>query len=548
MAHVPSRRRVVRSISQSSPISEEGLSLWSATSKEPSIPALDKNINADVCIVGTGIAGMTTAYLLALEGKSVVILDKGQIGSGETTHTTAHLSNVLDAGYRKIEVLHGATNAQLIAQSHTAAIAQIESIVTKEKIDCDFERLDGYLLFPDRDSPKKFQQEWQAAKRAGLRVRKLKQSPFDLHFGSCLRFPQQAQFHPLKYLAGLARAIKRLDGRLFGGTEVMEIKGGKTVKIGTKGRAIVSAGAVVVATNTPINDSGKMYTKQEPYRTYVIGAFVPAGRIPRALYWDTEDPFHYVRLQRIRANGKTQDLLIIGGEDHKTGQAEGIEGRFARLATWGREHFPGIKEIAFRWSGQVMESMDYVAFIGRNPKDDPNVYIVTGDSGAGITHGTIAGILLRDLIVGRDNPWVTLYDPARQTLLAANTFARENPKVAEQYAHWLTPGEVITVEEIKPGMGAVIRRGSSKFAVSRDDKGGLRVRSAVCSHLGCTVSWNSTEHTWDCPCHGSRFTPDGKLLNGPALGSLEKATLSEPNEARRRKQRGGSKSGIDKTH
>ena len=548
MAHVPSRRRVVRSVSQSSPISEEGVSLWSATSKEPSIPALDENINADVCIVGTGIAGMTTAYLLAREGKSVVILDKGQIGSCETAHTTAHLSNVLDAGYRKIEVLHGATNAQLIAQSHTAAIAQIESIVAKEKIDCDFERLDGYLLFPDRDSPRKFQQEWQAAKRAGLRVRKLKQSPFDLKFGSCLRFPQQAQFHPLKYLAGLARAIKRLDGRLFGGTEAKEIKGGKTVRIGTKGRAIVSAGAVVVATNTPINDSGKMYTKQEPYRTYVIGAFVPAGRIPRALYWDTEDPFHYVRLQRIRANGKTQDLLIIGGEDHKTGQAEGLEGRFARLATWGREHFPGIKEIAFRWSGQVMESMDYVAFIGRNPKDDPNVYIVTGDSGAGITHGTIAGILLRDLIVGRDNPWVTLYDPARKTLLAANTFARENPKVADEYAHWLTPGEVSSVEEIKPGMGAVIRRGSSKFAVSRDDKGSLRVRSAICSHLGCTVSWNSTEHTWDCPCHGSRFTPDGKLLNGPALGSLDNATLPEPNEPRRRKQQGGSKSGIDKTH
>ena len=541
MAHASSRRRVIRSVSQSFSISKEGVSLWSATSKESSILALDKNINADVCIVGAGIAGMTTAYLLAREGRSVVILDKSQIGSGETAHTTAHLSSVIDAGYREIEVLHGTKGAQLVAQSHTAAIAQIESIVTEETIDCDFERSDGYLCFPVRDSHKKFQEEWRAVKRAGLHVRKLKQSPFDLNFGPCLHFPQQAQFHPLKYLAGLARAIKRLDGRLFGGTEAKEIKGGKTVKIGTKAGAIVSAGAVVVATNTPINDWGKIYTKQEPYRTYVIGAFVPAGRIQRALYWDTEDPFHYVRLQRIHANGKRQDLLIIGGEDHKTGQAEGIEGRFARLATWGRKHFPGIKEIAFRWSGQVMESMDYVAFIGRNPKDDPNVYIVTGDSGAGITHGTIAGILLRDLIVGRDNPWVTLYDPARKTLLAANTFARENPKVADEYAHWLTPGEVSSVEEIKPGMGAVIRRGSSKFAVSRDDKGSLRVRSAVCSHLGCTVSWNSTEHTWDCPCHGSRFTPDGKLLNGPALGPLDKAPLTWPNKLRRGKQQGGSK-------
>ena len=345
----------------------------------------------------------------------------------------------------------------------------------------------------------------------------------------------------MKYLAGLARAIKRLDGRLFRGAEAKEIRGGKTVKIHTKVRAIVSAGAVVVATNTPINDLGKIFAKQEAYRTFVIGALVPGGSTPKALYWDTEDPFHYVRLQRTRANGKTQDLLIIGGEDHKTGQAGGIEGRFARLATWGREHFPGIKEIAFRWSGQVMESMDGLAFIGRNPKDDPNVYIVTGDSGAGITHGTIAGILLRDLILGRDNPWVTLYDPARKTIPAADTFARQHPKVAEEYAHWLTPGEVSTVEEIKPGMGAIIRRGSSKLAVSRDDKGSLNVRSAVCSHLGCIVSWNSTEHTWDCPCHGSRFTPDGKLLNGPALGPLDKAPLTWPNKLRRGKQQGGSK-------
>ena len=522
MAHAPSRRRVVRSVSQSPLPSKEGVSLWSATSKKSSIPALDRNIDAGICIVGAGIAGMTTAYLLAREGRSVVVLDKNQIGSGETAYTTAHLSNVIDAGYREIEALRGTKGARLVAQSHTAAIAQIESIVAEESIDCDFERLDGYLCFSESDSHKQFQEEWQAAKRAGLQVRKLKQSPLDLKFGRCLRFPRQAQFHPLKYLAGLALAIQRLDGRLFGGTEVKKITGGKTVKIHTKGRAIISADAVVFATNTPINDRGKIYAKQEAYRTYVIGALVPTGSTPKALYWDTEDPFHYVRLQRTSANGKAQDLLIIGGEDHKTGQAEGIEGRFTRLATWGRKHFPGIKEITFRWSGQVMESMDGVAFIGRNPKDDPNVYIATGDSGAGLTHGTIAGILLRDLIIGRDNPWVALYDPARKTLPAGTTFTRHDPKTGGEYAHWLTPGEVNTVEEIKPGMGAVIRRGLSKVAISRDHKGSLHVRSAVCSHLGCIVSWNSTEQTWDCPCHGSRFAPDGKLLNGPARDSLDR--------------------------
>ena len=190
MAHAPARRRVVRSVSQSVSITKEGVSLWSATSKEPSTPTLDKNISADVCIVGAGIAGLTAAYLLAREGKSVVIVDKSQIGSGETAYTTAHISNVIDAGYSEIELRHGPKGAQLIAQSHTAAIAQIETIVAEEKIDCDFERLDGYLLFPDRESHKKLQAEWQATKRAGLQVRKLKKSPFNLKFGPCLRFPR----------------------------------------------------------------------------------------------------------------------------------------------------------------------------------------------------------------------------------------------------------------------------------------------------------------------------------------------------------------------
>src|SRR5450755_2772984 len=231
MAHAPTRRRAVRSLSQSVSISKEGVSLWSATSKEPAIPVLAKSIDADVCVVGAGIAGMTVAYLLAREGKSVVILDKNQIGSGETAYTTAHLSNVIDAGYREIEVLHGVKGARLVAQSHTAAIDQIESIVAEERIDCDFERLDGYLFSSAGNSRQKFQEELQAAKRAGLQVRRLKQAPIDFKLGPCLRFPRQAQFHPLKYLAGIARSIKRLDGRLFGGTEAKEIKGGKTVKI-----------------------------------------------------------------------------------------------------------------------------------------------------------------------------------------------------------------------------------------------------------------------------------------------------------------------------
>src|SRR5207253_2552018 len=238
--------------------------------------------------------------------------------------------------------------------------------------------------------------------------------------------------------------------------------------------------------------------KQAPYLTYVVAAPVPRGSVTKALYWDTADPYHYVRLQTLDAlpgdaaylaNGPS-DLLIVGGEDHKTGQAEDHDERSRRLEAWARLRFPRMGQVAYRWSGQVMEPVDGLAFIGPNPGDEPNVYIATGDSGMGMTHGTIAGILLTDLILGRENPWSRLYDPSRKTLRAAGEFARENLNVAAQYADWLTGGDVGSTDDIPPGGGAVLRRGVSKIAVFRDEHGALHERSAVCPHLGCVVAWN----------------------------------------------------------
>ncbi len=497
----------------------ENQSIWSATAQVRSSPALAENLHVDVCVIGSGIAGMTTAYLIAREGKSVVVLDKNQIGQGETSHTTAHLSNFLDATYTEIEHLHGAKGTRLAAESHTSAIDQIESIVAEEKIKCDFKRLDGYLFLAPDDSEKKLEDELKAAQGAGLPVKYLKSGPAGLKLGPCLRFPQQAQFHPLKYLSGLVKAIERLGGRLFANTEATEIKGGLTAEVTTKQKARITAGAVVVATNTPVNDWVDIHTKQASYRTYVVGLPVPAASIPSALYWDTSVPFHYVRLQRVRGKGASHDLLIVGGEDHKTGQAENVADRFGRLVAWAQSRFPAVKEIEFQWSGQVINSMDNLAFIGRNPGDE-NVYIVTGDSGMGMTHGTIAGILLRDLILGRENKWASLYDPSRKTLLAAPNFVAENLNVASEYMEWITPGDVPSVEKINRGRGAIIRRGLFKVAVCRDDAGELHELSAVCPHLGCIVAWNPTELSWDCPCHGSRFDVDGKVLNGPAIKPL----------------------------
>ena len=495
-------------------------SVWMDSAMLPLFPPLASDAEADVCIVGAGIAGLTTAYLLAKAGKSVIVLDDGSIVSGETERTTAHLVTALDDCYVELERLHGEKGAKLAAESHAAAIDQIERIVANEQIDCDFERLNGYLFVPPGANPELLDREMAAAQRAGLSdvemVPRAPMASFDT--GVALRFPQQAQFHPLKYLAKLAEAITRIGGRIRTGTHVSEIEGGDAVRVETSDGHTVRAAAIVVATNSPINNLLVIHTKQAAYRTFVIGAEVPAGSIQPGLYWDTADPYHYVRLAR--STSMDNQVLIVGGEDHKTGQADDAEARYDRLEQWARARFPMMGAIAFRWSGQVMEPVDGLAFIGRNPVDKPNVFIATGDSGNGMTHGTIAGILLTDLICGRENPWTSVYEPSRKTLGALGTFAKEGLNVAAQYADWVTPGDVTEDASVAPGSGAVIRRGLKKVAVYCDEMGGLHECSAMCPHLEGIVMWNHAERTWDCPCHGSRFDPFGKVLNGPAISGL----------------------------
>src|SRR5688572_20200196 len=414
----------------------ENVSVWLATAELTSPPPLFGAENADVCVVGAGISGLTTAYMLALEGRSVVVIDGAEVGSGETHHTTAHLTNALDDRYYELERLHGPRGAKLAANSHTAAIDAIEEIVGRENIECDFERLDGFLFVPPGEAADVLSKELAAAQRAGLSVDYTEHVPLAFHdFGPGLKFPRQAQIHALKYLNGLAAAVQRLGGRIYGNTHAVGIIDGETPCVDTATGARITAKSVVVATNTPVNDRVTIHTKQAAYRTYVIAARVPAHSIPHVLLWDTLDPYHYVRLQP--GNGdRSREFLIVGGEDHKTGQADDPDARFEALEAWTRDHFPMVEDVPLRWSGQVMEPNDGMAFIGRNP-GERNVYIATGDSGNGMTHGTIAGILLTDLIAGRENAWTTLYDPERKSVRAALEFTRENLNVAAQYADHL---------------------------------------------------------------------------------------------------------------
>jgi glycine/D-amino acid oxidase-like deaminating enzyme/nitrite reductase/ring-hydroxylating ferredoxin subunit len=436
------------------------------------------------------------------------------------------LSNAIDDRFVEIERWHGERGSFLAAESHAAAIDRIEAIANELDADCDFARLDGYLFLAPGDKKELLDRELSAARRAGVMAEMLPQAPIDYDTGPAIRFPNQARFHPMKYLAAVAKAIVDGGGRIFANSHVDRVEGGEQAKV-VVGQHTVKVKAIVVATNSPINDMVAIHTKQAPYMTYVIGARVPKDSVTDALYWDTLKAYHYVRLQRMTAEKPDEedyDLLIVGGEDHKSGQADDTTQRHSRLESWARQRFPMVTDVEFAWGGQCMETIDGLAFIGRNPMDKENVYIVTGDSGMGITHGTIAGILLTDLIMDRPNPWAMLYDPSRKTLRAAGSFVKENINVAGKYLDWVTPGEVKSIRDIEQKCGAILRKGLSKIAVYRDEKGKTHEMSAVCPHLGCIVHWNAAEHSWDCPCHGSRFDPHGRVKNGPAnvdLGPAE---------------------------
>lgn len=505
--------------------SERSESTWESSHDQREFPPLRGTSETGTCIVGAGMAGMTTAYLLARSGQKVVVLDDNAVGGGETGQTTAHLASANDDYFHDIEQLHGEEAARLTYQSHQAAIERIGEIAAGEGIACDYERVDGYWFVGPGEPSDLLVTERDAAARAGADVELVSAIPgLPFAVGAALRFRRQGQFHPLKYIGGLARAVLRNGGAIHTGNHVLEIEGGERPHVSGEGFQ-VRANSVVVCTNTPIVDRFAIHTKQAPYRTFVIAARVPGGSMPHVLLWDTLDPYHYVRLAPI-GDGAAEEMLIVGGEDHKTGHANDAGRRFEALEAWARARFPQMGPVERGWSGQVMEPTDYLAFIGRDPGGRDNVYVATGDSGQGMTHSTIAGLLIADLIAGRTNPWEGLYDPKRKPLspAAVKHWATENLDVGRQYAD-LIPGvgtDASDIEAIAPGSGAIVQRGLSKVAVYRADDGTVVERSALCTHLGCVVQWNSLERSWDCPCHGSRFSPEGDVLNGPAVAPLKR--------------------------
>lgn len=518
-------------------------SLWMEETLRLQRSPLTQDVQADICIIGAGIAGLLCAYTLARRDRRVIVLDAGPIAGGETGRTTAHLSNAIDNRYFLIEHMHGPVGSAISAVSHTAAINLIERIVNDERIDCDFARVDGYLFLPPRGSPDLLTREHAAAYRAGLTGVQLVPTAPSFNSGPALRFPNQAQFHPLRFLDGLASAVERLGVTIHTDTRVTQIEReshadephptdhARRLRVRTARGPAIHADSVIVATNSPINDVVTMHTKQAAYRTYAFSASIPPGSITRALYWDASESageptgaYHYVRLASRGRATSTDDLIIVGGGDHLTGDHNDLPPPWNKLESWARERWPAIGDIIHRWSGQVLEPLDSAAFIGPNPTGPDGVYIITGDSGMGMTHAAIAAIMLPDLIQGLSHPWLDLYDPSRKPLASLREFAKHAARMTTQYADWLAPGAGI--KDIAPGQGRVVRRGLKLLAAYRDVHGDTHIRSAACTHLGCIVHWNQAEGSWDCPCHGSRFDAFGRVISGPARRDL----AAEPND------------------
>ncbi|MBY0319452.1 MAG: FAD-dependent oxidoreductase [Reyranella sp.] len=509
-------------------------SLWMRVEVLPDAPVAQGALTADTVIVGSGIAGLSAAYELASAGGKVIVVDRGSIAGGMTSRTTAHLAPICDDAISSLIDLRGEDMARQFQKSQEAAVDRVEAIVGELGANCGFRRLDGFL-FPAvgmkrGEAKEQLDKEYAAAQKAGAAVEHAKGVPFvGFKTAPALRYPRQGTFHPLKYLQAVARAVVDKGGRLFADSPVVSVEAspqGVEVHLQNGGR--VSAAHAVVATNSPINKRVELHSKMAPYRTYAMAFAIGRDVLPDALYWDMADPYHYVRLHPGSGN---DDWLIAGGEDHKSGEADDGAERFGKLEAWIRKLVPELGKEAYRWSGQVMTTLDHCGYIGRDSHDE-RVFVVTGDSGQGITHGALAGLLIKELILSGSSPWESVYDPSRKSAKALGTYVSENVTAIKNFAEYLLPGELDSLDALKPGEGGILRDGLKRLAACRDRDGALHVRSGVCTHLGCHVNWNSTEQCWDCPCHGSQFAPDGAVLNGPALSPLEEAEA--PSERKRR--------------
>jgi glycine/D-amino acid oxidase-like deaminating enzyme/nitrite reductase/ring-hydroxylating ferredoxin subunit len=508
----------------------EKASLWKKEATAfKSFPKLDENKDTDVVVIGGGITGLTTALLLTDAGKKVILLEALNIGDGTTGFSSCHLTTDLDEEYQNIASDFDEDIMRLVADSRKAGINFIEKTCRSKNIACDFQRVPGYLFTEMAEDVSRLKDEFEFASLAGLNVSLTDNLPLSFGQRKALKFENQAQFNAQKYLNGIAAYLRENGCGIFENSRVSHVEEKDDYFWVRTSSAIVKAKNLVMATHTPVFFN-VLQAVIAPYRSYVMAAKLNSGNYPEGLFWDTAEPYHYIRTYESNEN----KYLVVGGEDHKTGHEENSEKNFQRLEKYIRERFD-VQEISFRWSGQYYEPADGLPYIGRSPFSRKS-YLATGFSGDGLVYGTIAGLIISDLIMGKENKWEEAYDSTRLTPAAsAYDFIKENTDVVKHYVADRIKAEAKELSEVKPGEGKIVTLDGQKIAASRDENGGLNACSPSCPHMGCFVKWNNSEKSWDCPCHGSRFNNKGEVIYGPAVKSLGKVTVEYDAEKKKEK-------------
>lgn len=484
-------------------------SIWKTTAPEARFSSLTERINTDVAIVGAGITGLTTAWLLAREGKKVCVLEAAEVAGGTSGKTSAHLNTQIDFGYAQVLKKFGQEKARKVAASREYAIDFIEKLAGQ--IPCDFRRMPGYLYAENPAKAEELSYEYEASQKAGLPVQWKNQTGLPFDITGAVEYPAQAHFNPQKYLNGLAEKINSLpDCQVFTHSRVRDFDRKSHTLATDTGK--VTADEVIFATHYPLFIN-PVQPFAYPYRSYMVTAKVTNAPEP-ALYWDMAEPYHYTTVYE---NGEGTHLLV-GGADNKTGQQKDSPHPYQDLNRYIEKRYQ-VEARGQQWSSQFYEPADGLPYIGKTPFS--GAHIATGFSGDGMVYGTLAGEILADKILGNKNSFGNLYDANRfEPLASGENFVKGNMEVAVHLVKdWLSSEDL---KDIKPGEGRVVQRGTKKLAVSMDASGGLTALSAVCPHMGCIVAWNAESKSWDCPCHGSRFEPDGEVLNAPATHGLKR--------------------------
>lgn len=497
-------------------------SIWQDASTAPSFHSLTSDLQTDVVVVGAGITGITTAYLLAKQGVKVVVLESDKLGSGCTAFSTGHLTSSLDADYSFVSSAIDKETARKVAFSMQNAINFIEQVCKDENIACDFARLSAYQYTEDESSVQDVNDEGKATIEAGLNAFFTNTIPLPFSVKRAFELKDQGEFNALKYIYGLAQCIVRDGGQIFEKTHVTDVDDSEPCVVTTKNGQKITAKHVVLATHTPIQFN---ITQAEmiPYRSYVVAAKVEKDKVAKGLYWDVLKHYHYIRTYEM--NG--ENYLIIGGEDHKVGESGYDENEsFRRLEFYAKAKF-GITEFSHRWSSQHFEAADGLPYIGRSPFGK-NKYIATGFTGDGLTFGVVSALLLSDLLTGKDNPLAKVYAPNRANIVAsAKDWVEENLTTMYHFVKDRLTTDASEAAEVPRGEGRIVRVEGKQLAVYRDDNDVVHALSPVCTHMHCIVQWNDSDKSWDCPCHGARFEAStGEVLNGPAVRALTKETIS----------------------